>query len=93
MYKSYSLYSLGSVENSRVCCGNRFSCSYKLLPATDKKIDVTSVTSSDDNIIEILEHNEDERKITALAKNKGFATITVNTKSFYSSTTIFIKIL
>ena len=68
--------------------GATIHCSYRLIPDTDKTINVESYFSTNEAVIEILEHDAGAKTITAIAKSKGTGKITITTKDFYSSTTL-----
>jgi len=67
-------------------------CDYFLLPATNKNIDVTKVSSTNENIIKITSIDYENKKIYALALSQGVAKITLETRSFFSSTTLSIYV-
>lgn len=69
-----------------------FDGEYFLFPSTKKEIDVISITSDNDNVIEIRSIDLNNKKFSLYTKNKGIAKITIKTKSFSSSTTIPIHI-
>lgn len=59
---------------------------------TAKEIDVISITSDNDDIIEIRSIDLNNKKFSLYTKNKGIAKITIKTKSFSSSTTVPIRV-
>lgn len=67
-------------------------CPYKLIPETDKNIDIVDVKSSDKNIIEIVSIDYNSKKIIAKTKAAGRANIIIYTKSYKSSTTLDIEV-
>ncbi len=69
-----------------------FDGEYFLLPDTQKEIDVISITSDNDDIIEIRSVDFKNKKFSLYTKSKGIAKITIKTKSFSSSTTLPIHV-
>jgi hypothetical protein len=72
--------------------GSEIICDYFLIPDTDKTVDVTTVSSDNENVIKITSIDFENKKIHALALSQGCAKITIETQSFYSSTTLSIYV-
>lgn len=68
------------------------NCSYRLIPETDKTINVSSVTSTDEEVIEILDVDSGNKKITARAIKSGESKIHIKTADYGSSTTLVILV-
>ena len=80
--------------NGNITAGvnNEIECDYFLIPDTVKKIDVTNVSSDNENVIKITSIDFENKKIHALALSQGCAKITIETQSFSSSTTLSIYV-
>lgn len=78
--------------NINTSVNNEIVCDYFLIPATNKNIDVTNISSTNENIIKITSIDYENKKIYALALSQGVAKITLETRSFFSSTTLSIYV-
>lgn len=78
--------------NITASVNNEIVCDYFLIPDTDKNIDVTTVSSDNENVIKITSIDFENKKIHALALSQGCAKITIETQSFFSSTTSSIYV-
>jgi hypothetical protein len=79
-------------ENINTSVNNEIVCDYFLIPATNKNIDVINVCSTNENIIKITSIDYENKKIYALALSQGVANITLETRSFFSSTSLSIYV-
>lgn len=70
----------------------KIECEYFLVPKTNKYIEVVSVTSSDEDVLQVSYVDYKNNKVYILAKNPGVAKINIQTSSFYSSTSLPIHV-
>jgi len=69
-----------------------FYLNYFLLPLSDNKIDIQDVYSSNPDIIAIKSIDETSKTIEAITLKTGEAKITIKTKKYGSSTSLYIQV-
>lgn len=69
-----------------------FDGEYFLNPYSTKEIDVISITSTNEEVIEIKDIDLENKRFSAITKSKGNAKIRIKTASFFYSTSLPILV-